>query len=117
VSTGRPGEGGAEGLHRLGFGLDRRSILLLDLALLLDVEAQVLEQRHLARLQGSARLLHLGPHAVIEELDGLAEELREPVRHRLQRVLGVVALPVRAAEMAHEHEVSALVEHVLDGGE
>jgi hypothetical protein len=52
----------------------------------------------------------------VEELHRLAEELGELLRHRLQGVLGDL-LPVRAAEMAHEHEARPLAEHVLDGGQ
>ena len=116
VHVAEPRERGAEGLDRLGVGLDRRAVLLLDLALLLDVEAEVLEEGDLARLQGRAGLLDLGADAVVQERHRLAEELRELLRHRLQGVLRDL-LPVRAAQVAHEHQARALAEHVLDGGQ
>ena len=109
-------ERGAEGLDRRGVGLHRAAVVVLDLALLLDVEAEVLEQHHLARLQRGAGRLHLGADAVVELLHRLAEELGEPRGHRREAEL-VAALPVGAAEVAHEHQARALVEHVLDGGQ
>ncbi len=111
-----PGERGAEGLHGLGVGLDRRPVLLLHLPFLLDVEAEILEEGDLARREGRAGTLDLGSDAVGLEPHRLSEELRELLRHRLERVLRDL-LPVRSAQVAHEHQARALAEHVLDGGQ
>ena len=97
-------------------------VVLLHLAVLGLVEAGVLEERDLARLEGLDDLV--GGHAVGDELDGEAELLRERLGDRLQRERGIALVrrlaeldALRAAEVAHEDQAAALLEDVLDGRE
>ena len=118
VDVAEPGQALAERLHRGRIGRLLGAVLELHLRLLLDVEAEVLEQHHLARLQGALRAgrFHRRPHAVGEERDLLAQDLGELVGNRLQGELRH-HLPVGPAQMRHEHDRGALLERVLDGGE
>ncbi len=107
-------ERGAEGLHRLGVGLHRAAVLLLDLALFLDVEAQVLEQHDLAGLQRRAGLSRPpGRRSRAGTCTGLPSSSASRFGDGLERVLREL-LPVGPAEVAHQHEARALVEHVAD---
>tara|TARA_B100000459_G_scaffold99110_1_gene56524 strand:+ start:314 stop:784 length:471 start_codon:yes stop_codon:yes gene_type:complete len=84
------------------------------LALLLDVEAKVLEENHGAVLGVRARILNVGARASGHELHGRAHELLQPLgdgeqRHRRVR------LAVGPAEVRHEdHGLRAAVERELD---
>jgi hypothetical protein len=112
-------------------------LALLALALLLDVETEVLKEEHLAVLAGENRRLDLLTDTVGEEGHVPLEQLGELGRDGLERVL-LVGLAVGAAEMGHEDDgfgawqrsVRAaerrvkddstrltLVESILDGGE
>jgi hypothetical protein len=83
--------------------------------LFLGMEAQVLEQEHLARLQR----LRLRPRgradAVGRERDGPVQQLREAFAHRPQRV-GGVRPALGAAQVRGEHDGGAGVERVPHGG-
>ena len=83
--------------------------------LLAGVEAQVLEQQHLAGLER----LHGGggdrAGAVGGEGDRATEPLGQYSRHRLEAE-GGIGLALRTAEMAHEHHRGPGVQRVLDGG-
>ena len=107
-------EAGAEGCHLGGIRLHAVALGILALALLLDVEADVLEQDDLARLKGVTSGLDLGADAVVEKLHGLAEEFLKLRGDGLERVLGD-ALTVGASKMAGEHNRGSLSEGVLDG--
>jgi hypothetical protein len=117
VDVGQLRERSAEGGDGLRIGLDGLlgavGLLLLHLALLLDVEAQVLEQHDRARRELGAGGLHGRADAVVEESDGLAQQLLQLGRDRLQGELGDL-LSVRAAEVAGEDDRGALRERVLD---
>lgn len=84
-------------------GLGDIALLVLDLTLLLDVEAEVLEEDDLAVLGGSADSLDLLTDAVVEELDILVEEGRELLGDGGQAILFNL-LAVRATEMAHQDD-------------
>jgi hypothetical protein len=66
-------EGGAEGGNLGGVRAEARAVFLLGLALLLDVEAEILEQEYLARLERGRGLLSDGPYALGREGDRTAE--------------------------------------------
>lgn len=105
-----------EGVHLRLVGLDLVPVLILGRALLLNVEAQVLQQHHGAALGLVDEGLDLGPHAVGRELHRLAEQALELGHDGLEAVLGVGG-PVGAAEVRHEdHGLGAGVDGVLDGG-
>ena len=87
-------------------------VLFLDLALLLGVEAGVFEHDHVAGLHRGDFLV--GIRAVRRKHDRLAEQLRQIFRDRLQAEISLVSLFRRTAEVAHQHEAAAVVEHVFD---
>ena len=112
-------------LGRLGLELLHREVnalllvVLLHLAVLGLVETGVLEEDDLARLERLDGLV--GVHAVLDEADRNAELLRERRRNGLQGERLVLRLRLfaelaafRTAEMAHEHQAAALLEHILD---
>ena len=82
--------------------------------LLARVEAGVLEEKHVAVLQGADGLGCGLADAVIGEGHGLAEVLRDRFRDRLQGFLRVASL--RAAEMGEKDHLPALVGDLPDGG-
>ena len=90
-------------------------VVLLDLAVLGLVEAGVLEEGDVARLHRLDDVVRR--QAVRRERDGAPQLLRKRVRHRLERELRLVALALRTAEVRHQDEGRALLQHVLDGGE
>ena len=82
--------------------------------LLLLVEAEVLQQQHVARLEIAHALFGLLADAILGEGDRLAERLRQRLDQRLQRHLGH-ALAVGPAEMAEHDHLGALVGELLQG--
>jgi hypothetical protein len=85
-----------------GIGLLRRAVLELDLALLLDVEAQVFEQHDVAgpQLPGGAGGLDGRPDAIVEEsAPSRPSSFSSSTADRLERELRDL-LAVRPAEMA-----------------
>lgn len=109
------GEARAELLDLLRVRLGLVAVLVLGRALLLDVEAQVLEEEDVAVLGVGDALLRLGADALGEERDRLArEEALELGGDGLERVL-CDGRAVGAAEVRHEHDrLGALVDGVLD---
>lgn len=98
-------------------GLDLLALGILGGALLLGVEAQVLEQNNLATGGLVDGLLGLSTDTVISEGDALSEKLLEHGHDGLQAVLGV-DLAIGAAEVGHEDNgLGAVVDGILDGGE
>lgn len=106
------GERGAELLDIGLGGLGDIALLVLDLALFLDVEAEVLEEDDLAVLGGGADSLDLLADAVVEELDILVEEGRELLGDGGQAVLFDL-LAIRATEMAHQDNRSGAYKVVV----
>ena len=87
---------------------------LLDLAFLRLVEAGVFQHEDLSGLEGGG--LGVGVLAVIGELDIQVQVLGKIVADGLQAEIGLIALALRAAQVAHEDEGGTLLQHVLDGG-
>lgn len=89
----------------------------LALALLLDVEAHVLEQDNRAGSRIGAGGLNLGSNAVLEEGHGLLDELLELLGDRREGEL-VDLGTVWAAKVGSQHNgLGTLLKAVLDGGE
>lgn len=106
----------SELLDLLGVSLDLLAVGILGGSLLLGVESEVLEENDLTVLGVGNLLLDLGADTVVEEDDGLAEQLGELGLDRLQGVL-LNSLAVGSAEMRGEDDsLGALVNSVLDGG-
>lgn len=98
-------------------GLGLVALLVLGAALLLNVEAEVLEEDDGASLGVVDNLLDLGADRVGGKGDGLAQELLELGDNGLERVL-LVGGAVGAAEVGHEDDgLGAVLEGILDGGE
>lgn len=98
-------------------GLGLVALLVLGAALLLNVEAEVLEEDDGAGLGVVDNLLDLGADRVGGKGDGLAQELLELGDNGLERVL-LVGGAVGAAEVGHEDDgLGAVLEGILDGGE
>ena len=98
-------------------GLDLVALGIGALALLLDVEAEVLKEDNGAVVGLVDDLLNLGANAVVGKGDALAEELLELGDNGLQGVLGV-DLAVGTAEVGHEDNgLGAIVDGILDGGD
>lgn len=98
-------------------GLGLLTLLVLGAALLLNVEAEVLEEDDGASLGVVDNLLDLGADRVGGKGNGLAQELLELGDNGLERVL-FVGGAVGAAEVGHEDDgLGAVLEGILDGGE
>lgn len=107
----------AELLHLGLVGLDLVPVGIGALALLLNVEAQILEEDNLAVVGLVDDLLHLRADAVRRKSHALAQLLLELGDDGLQRVLGV-DLAIGAAQVGHEHDgLGAMVNGVLDRGD
>lgn len=112
----KPGETLTELGNGLWRSLDLLSVGVLAASLLLGVEAQVLQENHLAVLGVVHNLLNLWSNAVWSEGDAAAEKLLELRNDRLEREL-VVDLAIRAAQVGHQdHSLGAVVDGILDGG-
>lgn len=117
VDITQRGQALAELGHLLLVGLGLLAVGILGRALLLNVEAQVLEQDDAAALGLVNDGLDLRADAVRGEGDGFAQELFKLGQDGLQAVLGV-GRPVRAAQMRHQHHrLGTVVDGVLDGGD
>ena len=114
VNIAELGEAGTEGFHFFRIGLELGTVFELYLALFLDVEAEVLQQDHVARLGLGAGGLNFRADAVVEELHRLAEQLRERIGDGLEGKF-LDALAVRTAKVAHQNHRRTLVERVFDG--
>ena len=90
-----------EGGDRGGVGLGLRAVLVLDGSLLLDVEAEVLEEDDGASGGVGDSRLDLRTDTVRGEDDGFRELLLELGRNGLERVL-LDHLAIGAAEVGHE---------------
>lgn len=114
VDVAELGQARAELLDLLRVGLGLLSLGVLAAALLLGVEAEVLEKDDLSTGSLGDVRLRLGSHAVLEEGDGGGEEGGELSRDGSERVL-VDDVPVGAAQVRHEdHGGRAVRESVLD---
>ena len=83
--------------------------------LLAGVEAQVLQQQHLAGPQLLDGMGGLVAHHLVGLGDGDAvEELAQPLGHRVQLQLGL-RLALGASEVGHEHQPGAAFETVSEG--
>lgn len=82
-------------------GLGDIALLVLDLALLLDVEAQILQKDDLAAGGRSASGLNLLADTVVQELDILVNEVGKLLGNGGQAVL-VDNFAIGATEMAHQ---------------
>jgi hypothetical protein len=92
------------------------ALLILVAALLLSVEAEVLEKNDLSVLGAVYGLLDLLANAVVCESDALAEELLKLGNNRLKAVL-LVGLAIWAAEVGHEDDsLSSVLGGILDCG-
>ena len=80
------------------------------------VEAEVLDHRDVAVLEGRDGLVGGLPHGVARERDGLAEQLRQPLRDRLEAVLRV-GRAVGAPEVRADDDAGALVDEGVERGE
>ena len=95
----------------------QRSQLLGQLGIVLRLalhEADVLQQHHIAVLQGSGLGLGILTDDVLGHHDGLAEQLAQAVRNDLQGQLGL-PLALRLAHMGAEDDAGAVVDKVLNG--
>ena len=87
------------------------------LALLLNVESQVLKQDDAAVLSGVDSLLDLCSNTVLGEGDLAAEELLKLRNDRGERELGV-RLAIGTTEMGHEDNgLGAILDGIFDGGD
>jgi hypothetical protein len=93
------------------------ALIILVAALLLRVEAQVLQQNDLSVTSLVDSLLDLLADAVLGKGHACAQQLFELGNNRLETVLRV-GLAVWPAEMAHEHDsFGAVIARIFDCGE
>lgn len=115
VHVSKRGQASAELLDSLGVSLGLLALSILGRALLLDVVTQVLEQDDLATLGSLAGLLDLLTNTVVEEFDGLTEQLLNLLGNRSQGVLGL-DLTVGATQVGHQDDaLGTLLQSILDG--
>ena len=96
----------------VGVAGERRRELRVVL-LLLRVEAEVLEQQHLAGLHALDGILRAGAERVAGDRDVLPEQLGETLRDRPQAER-VLDLAVGPPEVARQDHASALLEQAAD---
>ena len=101
VQAREPGEGGGEGVV---------------VGLLLGVEAQVLEERHLARGEGSGDVLGGTADAVLGEGDVLPKKLGQSLSDGREAEIGAALAP-GATEVGTDEHGRAVLGQVADGGE
>mmetsp|Transcript_89931 Transcript_89931/g.279911 ORF Transcript_89931/g.279911 Transcript_89931/m.279911 type:complete len:410 (-) Transcript_89931:11-1240(-) len=110
-------DGGAEGGDLVLVRLQLVALGVHALALLLDVEAKVLQQEDGADRGVLAGRLNLGTAAIFQERHGLAELLPDDLRNGLQRVLRHYTT-IRPPEMRREyHGLRAAFQHSLNRGD
>jgi hypothetical protein len=97
-------------LCRAKLGVFFGSLVLDDFFL---IEPQVLQQQDIAGLEALGLCLGVRTDAVIRENDLLAEQFREPCGDRLQGE-GIIPRALGAAQVTHENQGAAAVQHVLD---
>ena len=107
---------GAEGGDLVRVGPEAGAVLLLHLALLLDVEAEILEEEDLAGLERGGGGLGRGADAVVGEGDGATQEALELGGDGTEREL-VDALAVGTAQVGHQDDAGAGLEDVADAGQ
>jgi hypothetical protein len=96
---------GAEGVEHEDVAVGGELLRDLGVVLLLAlVEADVLEHQDVAGLDAGDGLLGLLAVGVVDELHVIAGELGELVGGGLERELGLGAVALGAAEVAHEHD-------------
>ena len=84
---------------------------------LFGIEADVLEQHHLATLQLLGHGLgHTAAEQLLGELDGTVHERLKILGHRLESQLGLEATLLGTAEVCHDDDGGTVVEQLLDGG-
>ena len=84
---------------------------------LAGVEADVLEQHHLAALQLFGHSLGLATaEEFLRELHGTAHEGLQVLGHRLEGQLRLEATLLGAAEVGHDDDGGAILQQLLDGG-
>ena len=83
---------------------------------LFGMESQILQEQYLARLQSLGHGRRLGTDAVGRQLDRHSKQLAKPDRDRAQAerpVEGALGTP----EVGHQHDLRAMVEQIVDGGQ
>ncbi len=105
----------AEGIVDVDVGIGRQRLRELGVVgLLLGVEAQVLEQDRLARLEAGDGVDGADAERVAGHAHGSAQQVRQAQRDRTQAE-GVVDLALRPTEMAGQDDDGAAIEEVGDG--
>jgi hypothetical protein len=114
VDIAKLGEALAESLDVGLIGLDLVPVLVNTLALLLNVEAEVLQEDNFTVVRLVDDLLDLGANAVGGEGDRLAEELLQLGDDGPQRIFGV-GQAIGTAQVGHEDDgLGAIVDGILD---
>jgi len=114
--VGELGQTGAELGDLGGIGLGGGAVLVLDLALFLDVEAEVFEEEHFTGLERGGGGFGDRADAIGGEGDGLAEDLFEFGGDGLEGEF-LDHLAIRTAEVAGEDDRRAFFKGVLDRGQ
>jgi hypothetical protein len=117
VDVGEPGQRRPEGLHVVRAGLDLGDAAVrighAGLAFFFDMETEILEEDHLARLDLRTGGLDFRADAIGKELHRSPEQPLEGGRHRGKTVLRHY-LPVGPAEVRHQDHGGALFQSRLD---
>ena len=109
--------GGAEGIENEDVTIGSELLGDLGIVLLLTlIEADVLENEDLARLDGGNGLGGLLTIRVGNKSNVKARELGELLGDRLEGELGLEASALGTAEVAHEDDASVVLDEILDGG-
>ena len=109
---------GAEGIENEDVTIGSELLGDLGIVLLLTlIEADVLENEDLARLDGGNSLSSLLAVGVGDKGNVETRELSELLGDRLEGQLGLEAGALGTAEMAHEDDASVVLNEVVDGGQ
>ena len=109
---------GAEGVVHVGVGEVGQGAGELGVVLLLPfIEADVLQQQHIAVFQGVHDFLSRRSDKLAREHDVTAEQLLQTARDGAQAEGLLEALPRRSAAVAREDHPGAVADELVDGGQ
>lgn len=116
IDIGKGSQRSAELLDGLSISLDLLTISVLGRTFFFDVVTEILQKDDLTTGGGLTGLLNFRTNTVVEEVNGLTQELLNLSGNRLKRVFGD-SLTIGTTQVGHQDNGSStLFKSILDGG-